>query len=59
MLLRLAYVLVLQPTCIDMMLIAMMTGVSSVRANIMSADVVIVMLLGVFVVCCANDCGYD
>ena len=51
--------LVLQPTCIDMMLIAIMTGVSSVRANIMSADVVIVMLLGVCFVCCVNDCVDD
>ena len=37
---------VLQPMCIAMLLIAMMTGVSSVRTNTMIVDVCIVMLSG-------------
>ena len=47
MMLRLVCVFVLQPMCIAMLWIVMIAGVSSVRANHMSVDVVVVMLSGV------------
>ena len=44
MLLRLVFVHVLQPMCIAMLLIAIMTGVSSVPTNTMVVDVGIVCM---------------